>query len=110
MTGEITLRGLVLGIGGLKEKLLAARRSRIKEVIIPKDNEKDLAEVPEEILKAIKISPVEYLEEVVAIALTRAPTPLTEEEIKEEEKRIAAMKDYQSPPDEMVSAENRNAI
>ncbi|MCZ6628523.1 MAG: endopeptidase La [SAR324 cluster bacterium] len=109
MTGEITLRGLVLGIGGLKEKLLAARRSRIKEVIIPKENEKDLADVPEEILKAIKITPVEYLEEVVAIALTRETTPLTEEEIKEEERRIAAMKDL-VPLDEQIGEENRNAI
>ncbi len=110
MTGEITLRGLVLGVGGLKEKLLAARRSGIKEVIIPKDNEKDLAEVPEEILKAMKITPVEYMDEVVSIALTRAPTPLTEEEIQEDEKRIVAMKDETVPPEEVMGEGNPTAI
>lgn len=97
MTGETTLRGLVLGIGGLKEKLLAARRGGVKEVVIPKENEKDLAEVPDEIKRAIKITPVETLEEVIAIALTRAPTPLTEEEIQEEEKRIAEWRDDPMP-------------
>jgi len=89
MTGEITLRGIVLQIGGLKEKLLAARRGKIREVIIPKENEKDLAEVPEEILQDLKISPVTHLDEVIRIALTQPTTPLTEEQIEEEEKRMA---------------------
>ncbi|MEC7832593.1 MAG: endopeptidase La [Pseudomonadota bacterium] len=69
MTGEITLRGEVLEIGGLKEKLLAAMRGGIKEVIIPKDNEKDLTEMPQNILKALKIHPVKFVDEVFAIGL-----------------------------------------
>lgn len=93
MTGEITLRGLVLQIGGLKEKLLAAKRSGIKEVIIPKENEKDLSEVPAEIKREMKITPVHHLEEVIAIALTQAPNPLTEEEIKEEDRILSQLKE-----------------
>ena len=69
MTGEITLRGQVLEIGGLKEKLLAALRGGIKEVIIPKDNEKDLIEIPENVKKGLKIHPVKFVDEVFAIAL-----------------------------------------
>lgn len=69
MTGEISLRGRILPIGGLREKLLAARRSGIKKVLIPKDNEKDLAEVPEEILKDLKIVFVENVDEVLPQAL-----------------------------------------
>jgi ATP-dependent Lon protease len=91
MTGEITLRGLVLQVGGIKEKLLAARRGGMKEVIIPKENEKDLADVPEEILKDIKIMPVQHLDEVIRIALHHEPTPLTPEEIAEEEQRLREM-------------------
>src|SRR4051794_15452614 len=74
MTGEITLRGKVLPIGGLKEKLLAAMRAGIKEVIIPKDNEKDLTEVPENLRSALKIHPVDTMDEVLVIALER-PLP-----------------------------------
>ncbi len=69
MTGEITLRGRVLPIGGLKEKLLAALRGRIKTVIIPKDNEKDLAEIPMNVKKGLHIIPVSRVEEVLKIAL-----------------------------------------
>ena len=69
MTGEITLRGEVLEIGGLKEKLLAALRGGIKEVIIPKDNEKDLVEMPKNIIKNLKIHPVRFVDEVFAIGL-----------------------------------------
>ena len=98
MTGEITIRGLVLQIGGLKEKLLAAKRGKISEVIIPKENEKDLPDVPDEILKGLKISPVERLEEVIAIALTSAVNPLTDEEIAEEEKRFEETKSRVVPP------------
>jgi ATP-dependent Lon protease len=79
MTGEITLRGKVLPIGGLKEKLLAAMRAGIKEVIIPKDNEKDLTEVPANLSTAMKIHPVDTMDEVLAIALER-PLPEIEEE------------------------------
>ena len=92
MTGEITLRGLVLQIGGLKEKLLAAKRNGMKSVLIPKFNEKDLAEVPDEIKKEMKIIPVEHVDEVIAHALCEKPRPLTPEEIEEEEKRLVEMR------------------
>jgi ATP-dependent Lon protease len=69
MTGEITLRGRVLPIGGLKEKIMAARVSQIKTVLIPSDNEKDLAEVPPEVLSGIAIHPVGHMDEVISIAL-----------------------------------------
>jgi ATP-dependent Lon protease len=69
MTGEITLRGEVLEIGGLKEKLLAALRAGIKEVIIPKDNEKDLRDMPKVIVDKIKIHPVKFVDEVFTLAL-----------------------------------------
>ncbi len=69
MTGEITLRGRVLPIGGLKEKLLAAHRANLKTVVIPKDNEKDLAEVPANVVKALEIIFVEHMDEVMKIAL-----------------------------------------
>ena len=71
MTGEVTLTGQVLQIGGLKEKLLAAHRAGIKEVLIPKENEKDLVDIPKKIIDAIKITPVEYADEVLKIALTK---------------------------------------
>ena len=71
MTGEVTLTGQVLPIGGLKEKLLAAHRAGIKEVIIPKENEKDLVDMPNKIIDEIKISPVEFADEVLKIALTK---------------------------------------
>ncbi|MCX5828173.1 MAG: endopeptidase La [Deltaproteobacteria bacterium] len=71
MTGEITLRGRILPIGGLKEKLLAAHRGNIKTVIIPKDNEKDLAEVPANVIKALKIIPAEHMDEVLAVAFVQ---------------------------------------
>ena len=75
MTGEITLRGQILKIGGLKEKLLAAKRGGIKNVIIPKDNEPDLQEVPEQITKSLNIIPVEWIDEVISAALVEEPTP-----------------------------------
>jgi ATP-dependent Lon protease len=71
MTGEVTLTGQVLPIGGLKEKLLAAHRAGIKQVLIPKDNEKDLADMPKKITDDIKITPVEHADEVLKIALTK---------------------------------------
>ena len=71
MTGEVTLTGQVLPIGGLKEKLLAAHRAGIKEVLIPKENEKDLVDMPKKIIDEIKIIPVEYADEVLKIALTK---------------------------------------
>jgi ATP-dependent Lon protease len=77
MTGEITLRGRVLAIGGLKEKLLAALRGGVQTVIIPKENEKDLVEIPDNVLKGLNIVPVSMAEEVLAIALTNIPTPVS---------------------------------
>ena len=79
MTGEITLRGEVLQIGGLKEKL-AARRGGIKTVIIPQENERDLAEVPDNIKENLNIKPVKWIDEVLAIALESQPEPLSDEE------------------------------
>ena len=76
MTGEITLRGLVLPIGGLKEKTLAAKRAGIKEVIVPKRNEKDLADVPDEVKKSLKFNFVTTVDEALEIALTQ-PAPAT---------------------------------
>jgi ATP-dependent Lon protease len=75
MTGEITLRGEVLPIGGLKEKLLAAARGGIKTVIIPRENERDLKEMPANITRDLKIIPVRWIDEVLEIALTRQPQP-----------------------------------
>jgi ATP-dependent Lon protease len=76
MTGEITLRGRVLPIGGLKEKLLAALRGGIKRVIIPEENAKDLAEIPDNVKNALEIIPVARMDEVLAIALVRKPEPI----------------------------------
>ena len=80
MTGEITLRGEVLPIGGLKEKLLAAQRGGIGTVIIPEENRKDLVEIPKSILGKIDVQPVRWIDQVLEIALIRAPTPLPEKE------------------------------
>jgi ATP-dependent Lon protease len=80
MTGEITLRGRVLPIGGLKEKLLAALRAGITTVLIPKENEKDLAEIPDNVKKHLKIIPVADVDEVIAQALARRPEPIEWEE------------------------------
>ena len=80
MTGEITLRGRVLPIGGLKEKLLAAMRAGIKVVFIPKDNEKDLADIPDSVKKGLEINPVSHVDEVIMRALARRPEAITWEE------------------------------
>jgi len=77
MTGEITLRGEVLPIGGLKEKLLAAHRGGIKTVLIPDENRKDLVEIPDNIKGNLEIKPVKWIDEVLALALTQQPVPLT---------------------------------
>jgi ATP-dependent Lon protease len=78
MTGEITLRGEVLQIGGLKEKLLAAHRGGIKTVLIPEENTKDLAEIPDNIKNKLEIVPVKWIDKVLEIALERQPDPLPE--------------------------------
>lgn len=82
MTGEITLRGEVLKIGGLKEKLLAAHRGGIKTVVIPKDNEADLREIPDNIKADLTVIPVKWIDEVLQVALQEMPTPYTDEEYK----------------------------
>ena len=76
MTGEVTLRGRVLPIGGLKEKLLAALRGGIKTVLIPDENEKDLAEIPKNVIEGLKIIPVKTVDEVLKVALTKSLTPI----------------------------------
>jgi ATP-dependent Lon protease len=81
MTGEITLRGEVLPIGGLKEKLLAAARGGIKTVLIPEENQKDLVEIPTEITRDLKIIPVRWIDQVLETALEHKPVPLVESEV-----------------------------
>lgn len=81
MTGEITLRGEVLPIGGLKEKLLAAHRGGIKIVMIPEENVKDLAEIPDNVKNHVEIIPVRWIDRVLEVALQHMPTPLSDEEV-----------------------------
>jgi len=84
MTGEVTLRGNALPIGGLKEKLLAALRGGIKTVIIPQENAKDLVEIPDNVKQGMEIIPVSHVREVLKIALTRQPEPIVWDEEAEE--------------------------
>jgi len=86
MTGEITLRGEVLPIGGLKEKLLAAHRGGITTVLIPSDNEKDLVDIPENIKRNLDIRPVHWIDEVLAVALQYLPVPDSKIDIEEQGK------------------------
>jgi ATP-dependent Lon protease len=97
MTGEITLRGQVLPIGGLKEKLLAAHRGGIDTVLIPHENERDLKEIPENIKSSLKIIPVKWIDQVLEVALQHMPTPLSQAEVEEE---IAAENSKKPEPDE----------
>jgi ATP-dependent Lon protease len=83
MTGEITLRGQVLKIGGLKEKLLAARRGGIRKVIIPQENERDLKEIPDNIKAELEIYPVRWIDEVLDLALQTKPEPLSDDEYEQ---------------------------
>jgi len=101
MTGEITLRGRVLPIGGVKEKLLAAHRFGIDTIILPKDNEKDLPEVPEEVRNAMTINLVETIDEVIALALVEQPTTV---EIADETK-TPPIWTTEPPPDLQTPAE-----
>ena len=92
MTGEITLRGEVLPIGGLKEKLLAAHRGNIKTVVIPEQNAKDLADVPEEIKNKLEIIPTQWIDKVIDIALVKKPQPNTaKQNHKEVDKKIPSI-------------------
>jgi ATP-dependent Lon protease len=81
MTGEITLRGEITAIGGLKEKLLAALRGGIKTVIIPEENQKDLAEIPDNVKAGLNILPVRWIDKVLEIALERVPVPLVDDDM-----------------------------
>ncbi len=95
MTGEVTLRGNALAIGGLKEKLLAALRGGIKTVLIPADNEKDLVDIPANVKEGLKIIPVRHVKEVLEHALVRAPEPIEWDEAAEEAaeaSRLAALR------------------
>ncbi len=99
MTGEITLRGRVLPIGGLKEKLLAALRGGIKTVLIPEENVKDLADVPDSVKNGMEIIPVARVDDVLRHALTRQPVPITWDEVAEEAAAaaIAAKRGLEEP-------------
>ena len=88
MTGEVTLQGRVLPIGGLKEKLLAAKRGGIQIALIPSSNQKDLVDIPKEIQSSLKVLPVKHVSEVLEVALVEMPKPLTEDEPALEEKNI----------------------
>ena len=98
MTGEVTLRGRVLPIGGLKEKLLAALRGGLKTVLIPSDNEKDLAEIPENVKKGLKIIPVSTVDEVLKLALTKALTPIKWNDVDDVESVSGASEERNSDP------------
>lgn len=92
MTGEITLRGEVLPIGGLKEKLLAAHRGGIKTVLIPEENVKDLADIPDNVKNHLEIMPVRWIDKVLELALERMPEALPDEEVKPKEDVVVAAK------------------
>ncbi len=98
MTGEITLRGEVLPIGGLKEKLLAAHRGGIRTVLIPSENERDLAEIPKNIKQSLDIKPVKWIDEVLQVALQHMPEPWVEKP----KEREAAEKDKTADPTERI--------
>lgn len=92
MTGEVTLRGNALAIGGLKEKLLAALRGGIKTVLIPQENEKDLPEIPDNVKEGLEIIPVSHVSEVLKHALVGVPEPIEWDEAAEEAAAAAARK------------------
>ena len=97
MTGEVTLRGRVLPIGGLKEKLLAALRGGIKTVIIPSENEKDLKEIPQNVKDGLKIIAVDHVDEVIKIALTKQPDPINWIEVDEINQKTTSAVEQKSP-------------
>jgi ATP-dependent Lon protease len=98
MTGEVSLRGNAMPIGGLKEKLLAALRGGIKTVFIPEENEKDLAEIPDNVKSGLKIIPVTHVREVLAQALIRQPEPIDWDEAAEEAAALARAASGTEPP------------
>ena len=97
MTGEITLRGEVLPIGGLKEKLLAAHRGGISIVLIPEENRKDLTEIPKNVKDKLDIRPVRWIDEVLQVALVHQPVPLPEEAGKAQEAKAVKGKAKEKP-------------
>ncbi|MBL8311309.1 MAG: endopeptidase La [Burkholderiales bacterium] len=99
MTGEITLRGEVLPIGGLKEKLLAAQRGGLTTVLIPEQNVKDLAEIPDNVKNVLDIRPVKWIDEVLSLALERAPVPLADEQSAD----VAGTKDSAAKAESVVT-------
>ncbi len=103
MTGEVTLRGRVLPIGGLKEKLLAALRAGIKTVLIPQDNEKDLADIPENVKRGLTIKPVATVDEVLEIALVSQPTPIEWEEEDDAEATVPPVSGEDGDLDSVVT-------
>ena len=103
MTGEITLRGQVLRIGGLKEKLLAAHRGNIKTVIIPADNERDLAEIPDNIKADLEIVPVRWIDEVLEHALQYQPSPLSGEDDSKQESEAGSDDKEQSGDEKHIN-------
>jgi len=103
MTGEITLRGQVLRIGGLKEKLLAAHRGNIKTVIIPEDNERDLAEIPENIKADLEIVPVRWIDQVLELALQFMPTPKVQPENDSSESKATLEEGEQNADETLIN-------
>ena len=102
MTGEITLRGEVLPIGGLKEKLLAALRGGIETVLIPHENERELAEIPKNIQQNLDVRPVRWIDEVLELALEHSPIPVTKKQrdsdmVKKEEAKANDKNDLIRP-------------
>lgn len=92
MTGEVTLRGRVLPIGGLKEKLLAALRAGITKVLIPQENVKDLVEIPDNVKSGLELVPVSHVDDVLKHALVRQPVPIVWDEEAEEAAAAARAK------------------
>ena len=106
MTGEITLRGEVTAIGGLKEKLLAALRGGIKTVLIPEENAKDLQEIPDNVKQGLEIVPVKWIDKVLEVALERQPTPIADDEPVATAAPIAPAAEGVQPPGAPVSVKH----
>jgi ATP-dependent Lon protease len=98
MTGEITLRGLVLPIGGLKEKTLAAKRAGIRQVIVPKRNEKDMPDIPEEVKNTVQFHFVENIDQVLQIALDATPKPVARKPSKPDKPATPRAKPRRNKP------------
>jgi ATP-dependent Lon protease len=106
MTGEITLRGEVTAIGGLKEKLLAALRGGIKTVLIPEENAKDLQDIPENVKNGLEIVPVKWIDKVLEVALERQPEPLSDDEVQAAAPALPASQPAAEPAPHPVSVKH----